>query len=98
MVALNGPVLLCEMRPGVKSVTPADEDRLMLELQAPFPTEMANRCAKWNGPLEQVVVSYRAFYELHVPLDENLVVVILEKDIPFAEIPEVARKIKDLSQ
>jgi hypothetical protein len=35
-------------------------------------------------------------YNLHY--DENLVVVTMEKDTSFAEIPEIARKIKHLSQ
>ena len=46
IVAMKGTVLLSEMRPGVKSVTPEAEDKLMLELQAPFHAEMANRRAK----------------------------------------------------
>lgn len=94
---MKGPVLLSEMRPGVKSVAPEAEDRLMLELQAPFHAEMANRRAKWIGPLELAVARYERFYELHVPLGENLVVVTVEKDTPFTEILEIARKIRDLS-
>jgi hypothetical protein len=50
-----------------------------------------------SGPVDLAVVSFQAFYELHVPLGENLVVVTLEKDVPFSELPEIARKIKNLS-
>jgi hypothetical protein len=69
----------------------------MLELQAPFHTEMTNRRAKWIGPVELALISYQAYYELHVPLGENLVVLTIEKSTPFAEIHEIGRKIKDLS-
>ncbi|MGA2628070.1 MAG: hypothetical protein ABSF63_13545 [Candidatus Bathyarchaeia archaeon] len=48
--------------------------------------------------MELAVLSYQAYYELHFPIGENLVVVTVEKDTPFAEIPEIARKIKDLSK
>jgi hypothetical protein len=85
------------MRPGVKSLTPEEEDRMMLELQAPFHTEMANRRMKWIGPVDFAMVSYEAFYELHVPLGENLLVVTIEKDVAFTDIPEIARTIKGLS-
>jgi hypothetical protein len=98
MVSMKGSVLLSEMRLGVKRMASEVEDGLMLELQAPFHTQMANRRAKWIGPVELAVVSYQAYYELHVPLGENLVVVTIEKDTPFAEIREIARKIKELSQ
>ena len=98
MVSMRGTVLFSQMRPEVKRMAPEVEDGLMLELQAPFHTEMANRRAKWIGPVELAVVSYRAYYELHVPLGENLVVVTVEKGTPFADMPEIARKIKNLSE
>lgn len=97
IVAMKGSVLFSGIRPGVKSVTPEAEDRLMLELQAPFHAEMANRRTQWIGPLELAVAKYERFYEVHLPLGENLVVVTVDKDTPFTEIPEIARKIRDLS-
>ena len=97
IVTMKGSVLLSEMRPGVKRVTTEEEDRLMLELQAPFHREMNNRRGKLSGPVDLAVVNFQAFYELHVPFGENLVVVTVEKDVPFSDLPEIARKIKDLS-
>jgi hypothetical protein len=98
MVAMKGGILFSEMRTGVKRMSPEAEDGLMLELQVPFHAEMANKRARWLGAMELAVLSYQAYYELHFPLGENLVVVTVEKDTPFAEIPEIARKIKDLSK
>jgi hypothetical protein len=98
MVSMKGAVLFSQMRTGIKRIAPEVEDGLMLELQAPFHTEMANRRAKWIGPVELAVLGYPAYYELHVPLGENLVVLTIEKSIPFAEIHEIGRKIRDLSQ
>jgi len=93
---MKGSVLLSEMRPGVKSMAPEVEDRLMLELQAPFHFEMFNRRSKWFGLLDLAVLSYERLYELHLPLGEQLVVITIEKDTPFTDIPEIVRKIKDL--
>lgn len=52
MVAMKKGVLLSEMRPGVKRMSPEAEDGLMLELQVPFHAEMANKRAKWLGTME----------------------------------------------
>jgi len=98
MVTMKGSILLSEMRPGVERVTTEEEDRLMLELQAPFHREMNNRRGKLSGPVGFAVVSFQAFYELHVPVGEYLVVVAVENDIPFAQLQEITRKIKGLLQ
>jgi hypothetical protein len=84
------------MRPGVERIATEEEDRLMLELQGPFLYEVASRRGKLMGSPELGVISYEPLVELYVPLSEHFLAVSLEKDVPFAELPEIARKIKDL--
>ena len=90
----KGKVLFAQMRQGVKSLTPEEDDRAMLELRAQFLTEMLGPVAMWAGPLNYIAINYERFTELIVMLSDKYVAVTLERGTSAEEFKEIAKSIQ----
>jgi len=96
MATRKGEVLFAQMRPGIKTITDQEEDKLLLELRLPLLLEMGERPSQWSGPPEFAVVGYGKFFELYVSHGDNIVVATVDKSIQFQLLSEIANKIKTL--
>ena len=92
----KGKVLFSMMRHDVKSLTPAEDDRAMLELRAQFLTEMTGHVAQWAGPVNYIAICYEEFCELIVTLKDMYVALTLEKGTPATAFKEIAKAIQAL--
>ena len=90
----KGKVLFTQMRRGVKSLTPDEDDRAMLELRAQFLTEMTGHVTLWAGAVNYIAICYEKFIELIVILKDKYVALTLEKDTPAAAFKEIADNIQ----
>lgn len=90
----KGQVLFSQMRRGVKSLTPEEDDRAMLELRAQFLTEMTEPVTLWAGPVNYIAICYEKFCELIVILKDKYVELTLEKDTPATTFKEIAENIQ----
>jgi hypothetical protein len=84
------------MRPGVESITPADDDRLLLELRAQFISEICHRVGRWAGPAEFSLMSYQRFIELIIFLNDEYLVMTLEKTVTPLTLLEIEEKVRKL--
>jgi len=94
----KGKVLFSQMRQSVKSLTPEEDDRAMLELRAQFLTEMCGPVTIWAGPVSYVAISYELFTELIVILKDKYAAVTLEKATPAEAFKEIAKSIQALEK
>lgn len=90
----KGKVLFSQMRRGVKSLTPEEDDRAMLELRAQFLTEMTGHVSQWAGPAKYIAICYEEFCEVIVTLKDTYVALTLEKGTPATAFKEVAQAIQ----
>jgi hypothetical protein len=94
----KGKVLFSQMRQSVKSLTPEEDDRAMLELRAQFLTEMCGPVTIWAGPVSYIAISYELFTELIVILKDKYAAVTLEKATPAEAFKEIAKSIQALEK
>jgi hypothetical protein len=94
----KGKVLFSQMRRGVKSLTPEEDDRALLELRAQFLTEMCEPVTRWAGPVNYIAVSYEQFIELIVSLKDKYVALTLEKGTPAEAFNEIAKCIQAIEK
>ena len=97
LATAKGEVIFSQMRPGVKSITPEQDDRLLLELRAQYITETSQRASRWAGSVEYIAVSYEKFMELIIILKERYVVVTLEKNVTTQALPEITKSVQNLN-
>jgi len=45
-----------------------------------------------------MVVSYEKLYQINIPFGDILIVVSVDKEVPFGELPEIAQTIKASAQ
>ena len=70
------------MRPNVKSMTPDEEDRLMLESRDQYIADVIERSKRWTGPTEYVAISHEKFVGLLIILEDEYVVLSLDRSLP----------------
>jgi hypothetical protein len=92
----KGQVIFAQMRPGVESITPESDDRLLLELRAQYITETCGQVNQWAGPTEYIAMSHEKFIELIIILKERYLVMTLEKSTPTEKFPALAKKAQEL--
>lgn len=92
----KGQVVFRQMRPGVKSRTPDDDDRMFLELRAQFIAEGCDHWSPSTGPTEYIALSHQKFTELIVILREKYLVMTLEKSVPAEKFQTIAKKAQEL--
>jgi hypothetical protein len=93
LATAKGKVIFAQMRRGVKSLTPEEDDRAMLELRAQFLTEMCGTVTIWAGAVDYIAISYELFTELIVMLKDKYVAVTLEKGSP-ENFKDIAKSIR----
>lgn len=98
LATLRGHVVFCQMRRGVKSIAPEEDDRALLELRAQYLTEMTGPVTRWAGSVDYVAISYEKFIELIVILHDKYVVVTLSKDTPANRLIEIAKSIQGIGK
>ncbi len=92
----KGQVIFCQMRPSVESITPEQDDRLLLELRAQYITEMSRQVSRWAGPAEYIAVSYEKFIELIILLNDKYLAVTLEKNVPIETLVDITTSVRNL--
>ena len=93
----RGKVVFAQMRPGVESITPEEDDRMLLEIRAQYITEICEQVDRWAGPTEFIAMSHEKFIELIVILGETYVCVTLDKATPTRSLGEIANSIRILA-
>lgn len=96
MATRKGEILFSQMRPGIRTLTDKEEDKLFLELRLPLLLELGERPSQWSGLPDFAVISYEKFFELYVAVGSDLVAVTVGKSIQFQVLSEIADKIKTL--
>ena len=92
----KGQVIFAQMREGVTSLTPYDNDLSTLEVQMQYIVEAAEQESRWIGALDHVVLRFEKFVEMVVPLRESYVAITLEKDVPPESYPRISKAIREL--
>ena len=92
----RGRVIFAQMRPGVESITPESDDRLLLELRGQYITEVCSQVNQWAGPTEYIAMSHEKFIELIIILKEKYLAMTLEKSTPTEKFPAIAKKAQEL--
>lgn len=92
----TGQVIFSQMRPGVKSLTPEEDDRLLLELRALFIAEMSERTSQWAGPVQYIAIGYEKFTELITVLKDKYMALTLESTASPQALVEVTKSIQAL--
>jgi len=82
--------------PSVESITPEQDDRLLLELRAQYITEMSRQVSRWAGPAEYIAVSYEKFIELIILLNDKYLAVTLEKNVPIETLVDITTSVRNL--
>jgi hypothetical protein len=85
------------MRPGVESLTPEADDRLLLELRAQYIGDICHHVSRWAGPPEYSVMSYQKFIEFIILLNDEYLVMTLEKNVTPLTLQEIDKKVRDLA-
>ena len=94
----RGKVIFSQMRRGVESLTPAEDDRALLELRAQFLSDMCRTVSMWAGSTNYVAINYEKFTELIVILKDEYVVVTLEKGAPAASFEKITESIRAIGK
>ena len=97
MATSKGKVIFSQMRPGVKSFTPTEDDRLLLELRAQYMTETSRQSSRWAGSVEYIATSYEKFIEVTITLQDKYVIVTLEKDVPLEAVRQIVDRIRNMA-
>lgn len=90
----KGQVLFCQMRRGVRSITPEEDDRALLELRARYIAEVTQQVSNWAGPAEYITIAYEKFVEVIVLLEGRYVVLTVERDVPAQTIVDIVTSIR----
>ena len=90
----KGKVIFSQMRRGVKSLTPEEDDRALLKLRAQFLTEMCGPVMIWAGPVSYIAICYEQFTEFIVILKDKYVAMTLEKGTPAEAFKEIAASVQ----
>lgn len=94
----KGKAIFCQMKKDVKSLTPEEDDRAMLELRTQFLTEMCGPVTVWAGPVNYIALSYEKFTELVVTLKDKYVALTLERETPPDMFKRIAESIRALDK
>ena len=93
----RGRVVFSKMKSGVESITPEEDDRMLLEIRAQYITEICEQVNRWAGPTDFIAMSHEKFIELIVILSETYVCVTLEKSLPTKSLEEIANSIRSVA-
>ncbi len=92
----SGEVVFAQMRPGVKSLSPEEEDREFMQLGPMLLTGVSERLAPWAGGLQSINVRYRDATMVIKKFGSNyLAVTINSKD--YAQIRETTESLERMA-
>ncbi len=94
----NGKVYFLQMRPGLKSLAPEEENRAFMQLNALLVFGACERLSQWGGAVMSVSVRYEKVIMYLSRLNENIIMLTVEKDEALETIPEISRSIESLMQ
>jgi hypothetical protein len=97
MATSKGKVIFNQMRPGIESVTPTEDDRLLLELRAQYITETSRQSSVWAGPVEYIAISYEKFLEVTITLIGKIVIVTLERNASLEDVRQIVERIRNMT-
>jgi len=97
MATSKGKVIFSQMRLGIESVTPTEDDRLLLELRAQYTTETSRQSSVWAGPVEYIAISYEKFLEVTIALIEKIVIVTLERNASLEDVRQIVERIRNMT-
>jgi hypothetical protein len=94
----RGEVYFMQMRPGIKSLAPEEENRRFMELNATLVFGACERLSDWGGSVESAIISYEKVTMYLTKFREGVLMLTLEKDEALETIPEVVRSVRSLVQ
>jgi hypothetical protein len=92
----KGEVAFLEMRPGVKSLAPEEENRAFMQLNALLVLGACERLSKWGGPVSNITVGYEKVLMHLAKFGKDILLLTVEKDEALEAIPEIVKATKSL--
>ncbi len=92
----KGEVHFIEMRPGIKSLAPEEENRAFMQLNALLVLGACERLSEWGGAVANITVSYEKVLMHLAKFRKDVLVLTVEKDEALETIPEIVRATKSL--
>ncbi len=90
----KGEVRFIEMRPGIKSLAPEEENRAFMQLNALLVLGACERLSEWGGAVANITVSYEKVLMHLAKFRKDVLVLTVEKDEALETIPEIVRATK----
>ncbi len=90
----KGEVHFLEMRPGVKSLAPEEQNRAFMQLNALLVLGACERLSEWGGPVSNITVSYEKVLMHLAKFGKDILVLTVEKEGALETIPEIVRATK----
>ncbi len=92
----KGDVHFLQMRPGLKSLAPEEENRSFMQLNAMLVIGACERLSPWGGAVANVTVSYEKVLMHLAKFGENILLLTVEKDDGLKTIPEIIKATRTL--
>jgi len=92
----KGEVIFAKMRPGVKTFTPEEDDRFLLQFGALIMNGVTQRSGPWLGNWEYMAIGYEKTIQLIVKLKEKYLALTVENSVPCDEILRITKSAQAL--
>lgn len=92
----KGEVIFSQMRPGVDSLTPDEDDQFLLQFGALVMNGVCERSGAWLGECEYVNVTYEKLIQLIMKLGTNYLIITVEKNTPSEELLKITKSVQAL--
>ncbi len=93
----RGDVIFAKMRPGVESLTPAEDDTFLLQFGALIMNGVTQRSGPWLGHCEYVAIAYEKTTQLIMKLKQRYLSLTVDKSVPPNEIAQITKSIEAIS-
>jgi hypothetical protein len=94
----SGDVYFLQMRPGLKSLAPEEENRTFMQLNALFVFGACERLSQWSGAVMDASIRYEKVIMYLCRLNGNILMLTVEKDEALETIPEIIGLIQSQMQ
>lgn len=95
----KGGVYFLQMRPGLESLAPEEENRAFMQFNPLLVFGACERLSQWGGDVSSVTVRYEKVLMYLSRLEkEQILMLTVEKDEALETIPEIVRAIQSLMQ
>ena len=94
----SGEVYFLQMRPGVKTLAPEEENRAFMQLNALAVLGACERLSQWGGAVMGACIRYEKVTMYLSRFNEKVLLITVERDEALETIPDIVRSIQTLMQ